>query len=376
MKGMCITGLNPEATDRQVHLSRSLVWLAALCVCALCVTAAPAFAYDELTPPTGKNCNDCHGLEEGETSPTVAATRKGPHGGYSTGTQKCQSCHSVHVAPAGGIMLLPGATIKDTCLSCHDGTGGEGVYGVLAARGITDIGAEHRVEVTGLVPGGDPAGGDSTESFSASNGFLTCSDCHSPHDAATVDAFYGDRVRDASEAPQSEATTLTPATNRLLRQKPRSADTSVTVYGSSWCGACHKGRLSGSAGVINHPVETETAGFAYDNISRVDGVGLLTTSMGTLGGSNFGYTMPATRTVEQAGHDPICQQCHEDARSVGDVTQGTIGAAEVFTITTPDGTTSTDNPRFQTFPHESENSAFLVEEDDDLCLNCHVPPGG
>jgi len=371
---MCITGLTP-AIDRQVPVSRTVIRLAAFFVCALFALVSPAMAYDELSPATGRNCNDCHGLEEGETSPTVAPTRKGPHGGYSTGTQKCQSCHSVHVAPSS-YMLLPAATIKDTCLSCHDGTGGEGVYGVLEARGITDIGAQHRIEETNIVPGGDPAGGDSAELFSAMNGLLTCSDCHSPHDAATVDAFYGDRVRDASEAPQSEATTIAPATNRLLRQKPRSADTSVTVYGSSWCGSCHRGRMSGSTQVMNHPVETETAGFAYDNVPRVDGIDQLTTSFGTLGGSNFGYTMPATRTVEQDGHGPICQQCHEDSRNVGDVTQGTVDATEVFAITTPDGTTSTDNPRFQTFPHESENSAFLVEVDDDLCLNCHVPPGG
>jgi hypothetical protein len=30
-----------------------------------------------------------------------------------------------------------------------------------------------------------------------------------------------------------------------------------------------------------------------------------------------------------------------------------------------------DNPRFQNFPHETTNSRMLVEEYDDLCLNCH-----
>ncbi len=234
--------------------------------------------------------------------------------------------------------------------------------------------AQHRVEVTNLIPGGDPAGGDATYSFGA-GGFLTCSDCHSPHDSNTVDAFSGDRARSTTETPQSETTSLDPPTNRLLRQMPSSADTSVAVYGSTWCGTCHKGRLSGSAGVINHPVETEDSGFDYDHVQVLTGVDVSTTTTGTLGGSNFGYAMPATRTAGQAGHDPMCQQCHEDARNVGDgPTQGTIASGEVFTITTPDGATGTDNPRFQTFPHESENLYFLVEEDDDLCLNCHVPP--
>ena len=30
------------------------------------------------------------------------------------------------------------------------------------------------------------------------------------------------------------------------------------------------------------------------------------------------------------------------------------------------------NPRFQTFPHEGVNPRFLIEREDDLCLNCHL----
>ncbi len=102
---------------------------------AILVAATPALAYDELSPSTGKTCVECHGADEGWTSTTtVEPTRKGPHGGYTTGTQKCATCHTIHMAPAGSVMLLPAATIKDTCNSCHDGTGGNGVYGVVEAR--------------------------------------------------------------------------------------------------------------------------------------------------------------------------------------------------------------------------------------------------
>lgn len=359
---------------------RSFLALIVVCASFVLVSAVPVFAYDETG--SGRTCVECHGLESGESAvPEPTVTRKGPHGGYTTGTQKCQTCHTVHVAPLGSTMLLPAATIKDTCNTCHDGTGGGGVYGVLTARGVTPNSA-HRVEVTNLVPGGAEDGSDTTATFSASGGFLTCSDCHSPHDAQTVDPFTGDRVRAATETPQSEATVLAPATNRLLKQLPTSADTSTTVYGSSWCGGCHKGRLYGSAGVVNHPVETETAGFNYDNVVRVTGPNVSTVEMGTLGGSNYGYVMPVPRDPLQDGRDPICQQCHEDPRGIGDdplnpqqiSTQN--GFNERFNVTTADGTTATDNPRFQTFPHESETRSFLVEENDDLCLNCHVPPGG
>ena len=104
--------------------------------------------------------------------------------------------------------------------------------------------------------------------------------------------------------------------------------------------------------------------------------------MGTLGATNNGFVMPLPRDVLQDGQGPICQQCHEDSRSIGDdpAQQQRIstlnGFNEQFTITTADGTTSTDNPRFQVFPHESSTARLLVESNDDLCTNCHVPPGG
>jgi len=336
--------------------------------------AGPVYAYDEAATPSGRGCPECHGLESGETSPTVADTRKGPHGGYSTGTVKCKTCHTVHAAPADGILLLPHASVKDTCNSCHDGTGGKGVYGVLAARGLTPGGNGHRTEATNVIPGGSTDGGDRSESFSSAAGYLTCSDCHSPHDANTVQPFTGDRARASDDLPLSESATVAPATNRLLRREPTGSSVEVDVYGSSWCGACHIGRLSGSAGVVNHPVETETAGFDYDHVQRVTAFGATSTLTGTLGGSNSGYVMPITRTAGQNGHYPICQQCHEDARSVGDVSSGTLDSSEAFGIQFADGTRSADNPRFQVFPHESENANLLVEENDDLCLNCHVPP--
>jgi len=329
---------------------------------ALALMASPAFAFDEVGSST--DCVSCHG-----TSP-VAADRKGPHGGYTTGTNKCAACHSVHVAPIG-VMLLPAATIKATCETCHDGTGGQGVYGVLTARGVTP-GQAHRVEQTNIIPGGAADGTDRTATFSASGGNLTCSDCHSPHDSNTVAAFTGDRWR-----TDSDATSSTITSNRLLRQTPVSGTITTTVYGSSWCGSCHTGRLSGSAGVVNHPVETETAGFSYEYIPRVTAAGAVTTEMGSLGQANRGYVMPITRTTDQDGHYPICMQCHEDTRNVGDVSSGTLAGdgSEDFAITDSDGNSGSDNPRFQSFPHESENAYFLVESADDLCLNCHVPPG-
>jgi hypothetical protein len=46
--------------------------------------------------------------------------------------------------------------------------------------------------------------------------------------------------------------------------------------------------------------------------------------------------------------------------------------AATFTVSASDGTSSTDDPRFQNFPHETPNAKMLVETNDDLCLNCRT----
>jgi hypothetical protein len=123
----------------------------------------------------------------------------------------------------------------------------------------------------------------------------------------------------------------------------------------------------------NHPVEsTLTAGasaFYYQRVSLVaTDAPTSTTVYGGMAQTNRGYLMPFPRTAQQQGHAPICQQCHEDSRSVG-----SAGAATDFKVTSPDGTNASDNPRFQNFPHETANPSLLVETGDDLCTNCHTP---
>jgi len=353
-----------------------------LCSLLMAVFVAPAFGFDEAVPPTGRTCSECHGLDDGETTATIQTVRprQGPHGGYTTGTQKCQTCHTIHNAPLGSTILLPAPSIRDTCLTCHDGTGGKGVYGTLAARGV-EATSGHRIEWTNLVPGGDPAGGAQAKTFLGVGGLLTCSDCHNPHGADTVQPFTGDRIR--VSAPQAFPTT-DPATvvktDRLLKRRPTTATRSVDVYGSDWCASCHQGRLLASHPATNHPVTsnpTNTAGVHYDRIRRVAGANTTSTVWGTLGASNRGFVMPTSTVPPRQA--PICQQCHEDPRSVGNDPArpqqiSTLGGFnEEFRITAADGAVATDNPRFQVFPHESAVPRLLVEDFDSLCLNCHSP---
>lgn len=353
------------AEDQRVPVRRLL--LIGLATTAMVSIAASASAYTtEFTPASTKTCIECHGT----TTPTVGEPA-GPHGGYLATTNKCATCHSVHAAFPGGIKLLPAATILGTCETCHDGTGGSGVYGAILARTAIAPVSDHSIDLLKSVPGGDPAPpyGSKDYTFAGESGNLTCTDCHSPHGANVVAAFVGDRARSADDGDPDNAVTST----RLLKKQPNGYATPIANYGSDWCGACHMGRLSGSGITGNHPVESSLNLPGAGTMFYYNSVALFNGATGSMGHTNNGYVMPDPRTAAQTGHDPICQQCHEDPRHVGDVTPGVIDASEAFVITTVDGSTATDRPRFQNFPHESQNALFLVETSDDLCLNCHAP---
>lgn len=352
-----------------MSLARRLAIASLLAMLLAFSSAGIALAFDESTstvPPFSEaNCGYCH-------DPYPSFGGYGVHGGFTSTTSKCEECHSVHDAFDGGVMLLPAATIEATCFTCHDGTQGRGVYGAIKARTGIEPTSGHRVEVTSLVPGGDPStGGSANMTFSGGSGSLTCTDCHSPHGSEIVGVFQGDRIR-TSWVPSPFAT------YKILKQQPGdTTGTPVTEYGSDWCLACHAGRSSDLATVHNHPVDAGTGAFTYSNIVRLASDNpTSTTTTGTLGGSHRGYLMPwnsttATRTPLQQGHAPICQQCHEDARDVGTLSAaGDVGDAMTFSASV-DGTPTAGNPRFQNFPHESTNANLLVETADNLCTNCH-----
>lgn len=360
--------------------SRTAIVLAAFA--AVLAAVVPAFAYPATgtVDPSYAACVDCHGT----TTVSIAGTdteRQGPHGNYLTSTTKCPACHNTHGADTptniSSPSLLVTATVTDMCETCHDGTGGQGVYGTLLARGVYPV-SKHRVDATRTIPGGDPStGGDLTGVVfeGGVNMTLGCIDCHSPHNKSTVASFTGDRRRIATD-------TAGYTSNRLLKQRPTSSDVTVTRYGSNWCAACHKGSLN-TATTHNHPSETTATApnYFYQDYPRANApssTAIVATSVAAgLGQNNYAYVMPTdgsgNRIGAQVGHYPLCQQCHEDVRNVGDVLQGQIGWAETYTVTSADGTNTADNPRFQVFPHESQNPLLLVETEDDLCTNCHDP---
>lgn len=367
-------------------MPRSIIWVIAFAAALVVPGAAEAYPSNSAEYPAGQSrtdCTDCHAASE---AGPLASVRKGPHGGYTAGTSRCLTCHAMHDAVSSED-LLPAQTISDVCISCHDGTGGGAVYGVIKARTGQDPGASHRIEQTAVIPGGGADGGDVTRTFSGPNGTLTCIDCHSPHDSRTVEPFLGDRLRSS----ETSDTGFGIPTSRLLRQAPTGAETTVTAYGVGWCASCHQGRparhAEGSGVIEDHPVAPDDT-YTYGSAPVVRGVGSTETELGSLGQSNRGYVMPGPslseptlKTPLQEGRGPLCQQCHEDAREVGPAGRYTnptlTGASQEFRVTTyGEDASPYDNPRFQLFPHETENPDFLVRapepaEPNNLCLNCH-----
>lgn len=316
-------------------------------------------------------CLDCHGPPLFGATPQFGA---GPHAGYTTGSERCGLCHNVHDAAASGFALLPRSTVTAVCNTCHDGTGGKGVYYTILARTGRAAGGMHSVDETNVIPGGSATtGGSLTATFAGPSGTMTCTDCHNPHDANTVAEFIGDRRRVPYTTTARESWQVV-SSDRLLKAHPNSVVTTVTDYGSDWCLACHKGRMS-QGSVHNHPVDAKVLrsdSFTYQNAAVLASDATTTTTvMGSLGGTNRGYLMPDPRTSQQGTHGPLCQQCHSDTRSTVGTMTGSAAGAQPFSVSL-DGTVAATYPRFQNFPHETENAELLVETGDSLCANCHA----
>jgi predicted CXXCH cytochrome family protein len=369
-------------------LKRTLFITAVACL-ALLALSTSAYAYRQggglpwgATSTAG--CTECHGV--GDPSETTVNSGgpfrsssgrmyvTGPHGRYTNMTDKCGACHDVHEA-ASSFKLLPAATVFEVCNTCHDfsytGTGGNngggGPYGAIRARGAV-VGARHNImgynntetappdgsvsyEATQNVPGSDLA---------ALATSLTCTNCHTPHGNTDMAMFLGER-------PRAYGTDVTNTSNKLLKDNlAGAARGTYTQYGSEWCAGCHNRRHE-RADINNHPVDTQTAYAAPEAAGGTTWQAYLVAEPPTFtSGRMAGWSREATNTgVGDYGWRPLCQQCHEDVRDV----------EAPFSITSADGTVTTDNPRWQTFPHETVSDNMTVETGDDLCLNCHMTNG-
>ncbi len=393
---------------------RKFTLIAMLTMCLVLLTAGAAFAAhgasgDRTGYYDAGGCSGCH--PSGVDKHTF-----GPHGGYTTTSNKCQLCHQVH--DAGSARLLPGQTVTDACQHCHDitGTNSAPYY----ASDLTDpsygndVKAAHRVfgTVAGFVyndvygsttiPGGDAtSGGDSTLDVSDQGALsgtdFTCNSCHTPHAIAgnTVGIYLGESHVKSTTKDLAATEMKLYLTNRILKRTVNGTDTGGE-YGTAWCAGCHQGR-DNMGDAFNHPVDEN--GLGYDMLGAalpagatwLNGSGEATVVskaylfIDTAGTnpiadldvdprSNKWYAMEGTDPVNgdavrpdgfvpfanyDGGIGPSCQQCHASPRDVDAAFWAGLGTAG-------DG-----HPSRGTFPHLSTNPALLAESGDDFCTNCH-----
>ena len=160
---------------KEAKVAKRIFFVALVATVLVALSVAPAFA-------------------EGYNDPTqyTRATGyfSGPHGGYTTTTNKCADCHSTHYA-AGSFMLLRANSREAACDYCHGGGGGSTINimmdndyklmsdptlanGIAVTDGSSGMGTGHTLGYTGNAPA------DIKPAYSQPAG-LACFDCHSPH---------------------------------------------------------------------------------------------------------------------------------------------------------------------------------------------------
>ncbi len=171
-----MTSFVSKKTNKEGAMSRRTIIVFAAAAALVLLAAAPAFA-------------------EGYNNPTQYTRANGyfsgPHGGYTTTTNKCQDCHSTHYA-SGSFMLLRANSREAACDYCHGGGGGSTINimmdneyktvtagfdlknGAAEATTTMGFGTGHTLGYKGNAPV------DIRPAYSDPKGF-SCFDCHSPH---------------------------------------------------------------------------------------------------------------------------------------------------------------------------------------------------
>lgn len=354
--------------------SRRIRWVLFIVGCLTVLFVALSTSAWAYPPPTSESepfvrfsCARCHATD----SVAAPGEGSGPHGGYTTTTLKCSLCHSVHMA--GSPLLLAGPTVSASCLSCHDGTGATvGVYTTIAAHdalGAAAVKAEHSCDTTSVIPG---ASADLDH-------VMTCADCHSAHGANTVQPFMRDSGFAGSTFVGGAGQPV--VSDCLLRNDVNGVVGDYPEYGALWCSSCHDERHSDST-VVNHPVDADTNWGYGDVVSTLLPTSWYDYPFGAtatgMGRTNGGYVMAPVTVDDGDGRvevrrDPMCQQCHEDARDVMQPFQGDYTHRGVTDPLDPafDPWLAPVNPEYLTFPHQTTNANMVIETGDDLCLNCH-----
>lgn len=135
-----------------------------------------------------------------------------PHGGFTTTTNLCKTCHAVHLAGDNSYRLLKNGTTAEArssgegteagmgssrateCMYCHDATAGASDARPYALGEVATVRGEHTIGST-VMPDSDVNGGSGDEgnytdrdpaTYNGEGAVLQCYQCHSVHGANTI----------------------------------------------------------------------------------------------------------------------------------------------------------------------------------------------
>jgi len=217
-------------------------------------------------------------------TPGTTETPQGPHGGYTTTSNKCKECHAVHLA-TGSYMLTRANTRSETCDFCH------GIGGAAMNKVVLDENG-HGLNLTQQAASEIVAPDDTIPPYKIGTSIWGCLECHSVHDNQTVKLSGSSTTKLLKKDPNPGKSysyydvALIDATTK---------ETTQTL--SHWCSTCHNANL----GSHDDPKEvkigdTTTTAFGHDS-------------------SGQGYTTDAegwanVDPLDGANNGPTCKQCH------------------------------------------------------------------
>jgi predicted CXXCH cytochrome family protein len=254
-----------------------------------------------------------------------------PHSAYTTTTAKCNVCHAVHKAPAGGQILL--ATSADnSCVYCHitSSVGVKLLYHQLQTNyDGSDSAYAHNAYVSG---------------DAADRNAVGCVECHSVHGANTVAGASLEKIL------KTGAMAGIPATY--------TASTSSKEYQiTGFCTKCHPYYAGGYETTVDFGLTSTNQLAAYTAAGITSFKSHVMTTSVTAYANTNGHT---TLKVAWAGSD-TCRSCHDggnvDIVGVSDNSYPHFGTSPRFLLSggyTGD-TTGTAN----------------TATDDGVCLKCH-----
>lgn len=253
-----------------------------------------------------------------------------PHGGYSSTSDNCKTCHAVHAATGGGEVLLR-STVANACNYCHITTSisTKHPYGNNAANYTNDYRWNH-----------SSIGYDGIENAGAKASFVneetsTCTNCHSVHGANAIQI----------------------GTTYIAKKDPGAAGgPAVTTVNdeNTFCANCHR-RNHYSTSYNGAPPANY---FGYSHIQ-----GAANASYGNTSASYSG------RVAGTASTD--CSSCHQ----VGKATQSYTTPVQSFPHLTEVTNPSTNGGAWEfldTSYYGLDAGISSTNQLDIVCLNCHT----